>query len=120
MRVLIVDDCRTKEMLEAQGFKFQLGDDLKFARSYQEGIESLGKDFLNAETYDMIVLDHDLNSYDESGKEKTGYDFITFLESLYYEGYIQLPNQIVCRSSNPSGRKRIEQVIAKLYEESKK
>jgi|SRR5712692_5919451 len=61
-----------------------------------------------------LYLDHDL------GEEKTGYDFICNLERELYSisdmgTDLYLPEKIVCVSDNPAGRKRIQQVIDKLY-----
>jgi hypothetical protein len=77
------------------------------ARNYFSGLEVL-KSFQISTLY----LDHDLHSYSECGtKEFTGYDLICYLES----NPDRLPEKIICVSSNPVGRARIEQVIKKLY-----
>lgn len=86
-RHLLIDDIRT---IYAD----------KTCRTYAEGIESLKEG-----GWDVLWLDHDL------GEEKTGYDIMCFLE----ENPKYLPGKIVCVSANPVGRKRIEQVIDKIY-----
>lgn len=85
------------------------------ARTYWTGIAALEK----MGPWDLLFLDHDLNSFEPGptlerlGRERTGYDVICFLE----ENPQFLPKEIRCISSNPAGRKRIEMVIQKLYEE---
>lgn len=76
------------------------------ARTFQEGISALQ----DGTKYDLLLLDHDLASY-EDGKEKTGYDVMCFLE----ENPQFLPKQILCCSSNPVGKQRINTVIQKLF-----
>lgn len=79
------------------------------ARNYFSGIAALTSGI----KWDTLFLDHDLSTFDDDGKEWTGYDIMCFLEINPQF----LPNKIVCVSSNPSGRARIEQVIKKLYVE---
>ena len=79
------------------------------ARNYWTGIEAL-----KLRVWDILFLDHDLSSFMQGGaKEKTGYNIMCFLE----EHPEHLPKKIICISSNPAGRERIEQVIMKLYGE---
>lgn len=85
-RHLLIDDMRNIK-----------ADDI--ARTYQEGIE-----FLSKNKYSHLWLDHDL------GEEKTGYDIMCWLE----EHQENLPDKIICISSNPVGRERINVVIKKL------
>ena len=94
MRILLIDDTRN---LEAS----------IIARNYQEGLIQLTENG----PWDLLLLDHDLASFDENGKEKTGYDIMCFLE----EKQEYLPKDISCVSANPVGKKRIEDVIRKLY-----
>ncbi len=81
------------------------------ARNYWTGLECL-----KLRKWDILYLDHDLSSFetDHMGKmtnEKTGYDIICWLErNLDF-----LPERVYCVSTNPAGRKRIEQVLMKLY-----
>ena len=95
---LLIDDVRNE---------YNVGCSLgAIARNYWTGVECL-----RIKTWDIVYLDHDLHSYDESGREWTGYHVMCFLE----ENPQFLPKDIICVSSNPSGRARIEQVIEKLY-----
>lgn len=86
LRHLLIDDERNLR-----------ADDI--ARTYQEGI-----DFLSKNHYSLLLLDHDL------GEEKSGYDIMCWLE----ENQEHLPDKIVCVSSNPPGKKRIDMIIDKL------
>lgn len=95
MRVLAIDDLR------------ELPNASVLARSYDEGIRQL---MLNG-PWDVLLLDHDLASFDEQGKEKTGYDIVCFLE----ENRQYLPGRIECVSANPVGRARIISVCTSLY-----
>ena len=59
-----------------------------------------------------LIVDHDLGDREP----KSGYDFMCWLEErIKIDGWIP-PNKIVCCSDNPSGRKRIEQVITSIEE----
>lgn len=95
MRVLGIDD--TRELAEAS----------VLARNYDEGIRQLQ---LNG-PWDLLLLDHDLASFDENGKESTGYDIMCWLEANTQF----LPKKIECVSANPVGRARITLVINSLY-----
>ena len=95
-RVLLIDDIRN---LEAD----------VIVRNYDEGINEL---IFNG-PWDLLLLDHDLASYDEDGVEKTGYDIMCYLE----EHPSLVPNKIVCVSDNPVGRVRIETVVNKLMKD---
>jgi hypothetical protein len=75
-------------------------------RNYWEGIRQLE---LNG-PWDLLLLDHDLHSFDENNKEWTGYDIMCWLES----NTDYLPDNIEVVSSNPSGAARIRQVITSL------
>lgn len=93
MRTLLIDDVRN---LQAD----------VIARNFDEGIRQL-----NNGPWDLLLLDHDLASFDCDGREKTGYDIMCFLEEFpEYK-----PKEIRCVSDNPVGRKRIETVIKKIY-----
>ena len=61
-RTLLIDDVRT---LKAH----------RIARTYDEGIKALTE-----ESWDILLLDHDLGCFDENGREWTGYDILCFLE----------------------------------------
>ena len=97
MRVLAIDDSR--DMTQAS----------VVARNYDEGIRQLQ---ING-PWDVLLLDHDLASFDEAGKEKTGYDIMCWLE----ENTQFLPGKIECVSANPVGRARIISVCVSLYRE---
>lgn len=101
-RVLLIDDCRDEGSPEIMRRVDVI------ARNYDEGIIQLQ---MNG-PWDLVLLDHDLHSYDGDGKEYTGYDIICMLE----EFTDLLPKEIKCISSNPPGRARIETVIKKLYD----
>ena len=96
-KILLIDDIRTVEGCH-------------IARTYFEGII-----LLKAYKWDKLILDHDLGPcsvYKE--REYTGYDIMCWLEE--YPEY--LPKKITCISANPVGRKRMEQVIQKIYHET--
>jgi hypothetical protein len=95
MRTLAIDDSR--ELPEAS----------VLARNFNEGIRQLE---LNG-PWDLLLLDHDLASFDNDGKEKTGYDIMCWLE----ENLQFLPKKIECVSANPVGRSRITLLITSLY-----
>lgn len=97
MKRLLIDDTRTIE-------------GCRIARNYFTGLHLLR----NGE-WDELLLDHDLGP--ESvicDIEYTGYHVMCWLE----EHPEHLPKKITCISANPVGRKRIEQVIKKLYEKT--
>jgi len=76
------------------------------ARNYWEGIKQLK---LNG-SWDLLLLDHDLGSYEDPSDgrtEKTGYNIMCFLE----ENPEFMPKKIELVTSNPQGRKRMQQVI---------
>lgn len=80
------------------------------ARTFFEGVE-----LLENNKWDELLLDHDLGPDSIIGEvEFTGYDIMCWLEE--HPEYI--PKKITCISANPIGRKRIEQVIQKLYYET--
>ena len=93
---LFVDDCR--EWYD--GTKGWI-----VVRTYDEAIQAL-----QTHEFKHVSLDHDL------GLGKSGYDVICWIEKENFEVGFTIPPSIVCHSSNPVGRKRIEQVITKLVE----
>ena len=101
MRILLIDDCRDETSPNVQR-KVSV-----IARNYWEGIKQL----LKNGPWDLLLLDHDLSSYESGGLEKTGYDVVCFLER--YPEY--LPTKTIIVSSNPSGRDRMKMVLDKLY-----
>lgn len=75
------------------------------ARNYWTGI-----DCLKMGNWDVLLLDHDLNSFEDINdghSEKTGYDIMLFLE----ENLQYLPKDIILVTSNPVGRVRMQQSI---------
>jgi len=112
MRILLIDDMRDMNTLVAmwvgKDYKDKQGECLlDTRRNFQQGIKSLKY----GGPWDLLFLDHDLASFDKDGKEKTGYDVMCFLEA----NPEFLPKKIICVSSNPVGRRRIQVVIDKLY-----
>ncbi len=64
------------------------------------------------EKVDQLSLDHDLGE-PENG---TGYDVVCFLEEMKHNNQtFKLPNETFVHSANPVGRRRMLQVINKLY-----
>jgi len=99
MRILAIDD--TRELPEAH----------VLARNFNEGLRQLE---LNG-PWDLLLLDHDLASFDSDGVEKTGYNIMCFLE----ENPHLMPKKIECVSANPVGRSRIVAMIVRLNEQAK-
>ena len=100
-RTLLIDD--TRDLASAD----------VIARNFDEGIRQLS---LNG-PWDVLLLDHDLASYDEAGREHTGYDVMLWLEEQVVNNKPgALPGRIECVSANPVGRERIKAVIRKLYD----
>lgn len=102
-KVLLIDDTRTVDFIERR----YDATPTTIARNFAEGINALK----NGGPFDLLLLDHDLASYDEEGNELTGYKIMLFLE----EHPEYLPGQIVVVSSNPVGRDKMQVVIDKLY-----
>jgi hypothetical protein len=69
------------------------------ARSYSEGIAALR----DLGPWDTLLLDYDLASYDQDGRERTGFDVLVFLE----EHPDKRPSIVKLVTSNPVGRKRM-------------
>lgn len=74
------------------------------ARNYKSAIE-----LLKAHTWEEVLIDHDIASYDESGREYTGYDVVCWMEANLPPE--RIPKTMRCVSANPVGRQKIEQVI---------
>lgn len=103
MKILLIDDQRTKSYISST-----YGIDVtQVAKTYQEGIEQLQI----GGPWDALLLDHDLSSYDDNGKELTGTDIMNFLE----QNQDLLPKQIILVTSNPVGRKNMQAIIDKIY-----
>ena len=69
---------------------------------------------LNKNEYDGAYFDHDLASYDEAGREITGYHVM--LEALHNN---RLPKKIILVTANPVGRKKMEDLL-RFFEYTKK
>ena len=82
------------------------------ARSYNEAIDKL-----SSAHYDELSLDHDIASFDDSGKEKTGYDIALWLANRKVATGEYVPPKISCHSANPIGRARIEGVIQRYLQD---
>lgn len=104
MRILLIDDTR-----DESAPNIQRRVDL-IARNYWTGVDALVK----MGPWDLVLLDHDLHSYLD-GKEYTGYHIICEIERMVNNSEMERPDKIVCVSSNPPGRARINSVIEKLY-----
>jgi hypothetical protein len=102
-KYLLIDDLRTPDMVMPGHFITE-SYTITVARSYEDGISALQR-----ESWDVLYLDHDLG--DKSAREMTGYDVICFIEM----NPDLKPGKVVPVTSNPVGRQRINQVIAKLY-----
>lgn len=99
LRTLLIDDVRT------------IGDPDLIARNYWSGVTCLA----TFPQWELLLLDHDLASFDAKGKEKTGYDIMCWLE----EHTEYLPKKIELVTSNPVGRKKMQLVIDQLYKDKK-
>ena len=105
MKVLLIDDER-----EIPHIKSVYGIEVtKVAKSYTEGIQALQEG-----GWDMLLLDHDLNSYPE-GKEKTGTDIMRFLQA----NPKLLPQSIIFVTMNPGGRRRMEGILSDIQKEQR-
>lgn len=107
MRILLIDDIRKPILITST---YGIEGDFTIATSYQEGIDALTQN----ETFDLLCLDHDLSSYDETGKEKTGYDIMLFLEC--YQQY--MPKAFLWVSSNPVGRRNMQAALDSIRGEN--
>ena len=94
MRVLLIDDVR-----EVEGADFT-------ARTFDEGMNQL----INKGPWGMLLIDHDLGDFDDTGRERTGYDILCFLE----QNPQYVPHKIVVVSDNPVGREKMNQVIRNI------
>jgi len=101
-QVLLIDDTRDEG---SPNIRMRL--DI-IARNYWAGIECL-----KMKKWDLLLLDHDLNSFEDpkdGHSEKTGYHIMLFLEE--FPEY--LPKEIILVTSNPVGRVRMQQAIDSL------
>lgn len=106
-RRLLIDDTRDES---SENIKMRLD---VIARNQWEGMRQL----LDNGPWDLLLLDHDLHSYDKDGKEWTGYHIASYLEEQAYNGnWSVIPKKIICVSSNPEGARRINVALSKIEE----
>jgi hypothetical protein len=97
VRTLLIDDTRTEA---------EVGRVDMIARNYWEGLRAL----LALGPWDMLLLDHDLASFD-GDREYTGMDVVGWLEEFpQYK-----PRDVKIVSSNPVGRQRMATALSRLY-----
>src|ERR1700677_3922954 len=112
-KILLIDDQRTPEMVHTGKLDENGGNqtfksvDVEVADRYNKGIEALER-----QRWDLLLLDHDLSSYRDDGREMTGYDVLCWLE----EHPEFIPAGIRLVTANPSGGKRMLAVIQKMEE----
>jgi CheY-like chemotaxis protein len=108
MKVLLIDDQRTPVLIKSQ-YDIQV---TSVATDYNEGIRALKEDG----PFDLLLLDHDLGSYNEDGREMTGTDIMQFL----LENPIYLPIDIYVVSANPVGAQRMREMAKRAYDQKRK
>ena len=99
IRVLAIDDLRDIPGADC------------VARTAQEGIKQLQENG----PWDLLYLDHDLASYDETGKEITGYDILCWLE----QNTEFMPRKITLVSANPVGTEKMQAAINSILRKTK-
>lgn len=75
---------------------------------------------LEDEEFDIITFDHDIECYDEEGKEVTGYDLLKWALDYFYTNNKKIP-VMYFHSMNPIGKANMEGYLAsftKAYTES--
>lgn len=82
------------------------------ARSYHEAI-----DMLNQHQYDVVSLDHDIASYDITGREYTGSDILTTLVEWKVFQDVHAPQFVYVHSANPSAYKSMKLAIDKYFKQ---
>lgn len=97
-RILFVDDERSPPEKDAAI--------TVVARNYNAAIN-----FLTFHKFQEVSLDHDLASFTNDGKEKTGYDVALWLADRKFNNTGYVPPVVRCHSANPAGRANIESVI---------
>ncbi len=110
-KILIVDDIRDTfsvfigtEYERDNALGFDLDDMIVIVRTYSAAIEMLKTPI----KWDCIFLDHDLGF---NVNNKSGYDFICELEAMLHselDGKELMPKNLICVSSNPAGKAKIE------------
>lgn len=108
-RLLLIDDVRTEVNLQYDYGMYPSEYDITIAKNFNDGIKELN----SPEGWDILMLDHDLASYDTEGRERTGYDIMNYLEA----NPSLKPGAIEFVTANPVGRQKMEQVRKRLYGE---
>lgn len=103
MKILLIDDARDIDYIN-RGWNVKV---THVARTFAEGIKALKENG----PFDILLLDHDLDSFDEEKNELTGYMIMIFLEQNLH----LLPKKVELVTSNPVGRAKMQVVIDKLY-----
>lgn len=99
MRILLIDDCRSEEIIQiTYGSR-----PTHVARTFDEGVAALKEG-----NWDLVYLDHDLA---EDDPNKTGLGIMNFLEA----NQEFLPKEITMVTANPVGRRQMLVVYGKLY-----
>jgi len=96
MKVLIVED----EDYRLNWFLDRIGN-CDIAKDVQTAIN-----FLTKNTYDYIMLDHDLNGYLENPSESTGYEVAKFIAGTPNE-----KAEIIVHTVNPAGAQAICSIL---------
>jgi hypothetical protein len=75
------------------------------ARNYDQAIK-----MLQITDYDMLSLDHDIASWNDDGREMTGYDITLWLAQRKIDG-LYTPPEIFVHSANPVGVRNMNAVL---------
>lgn len=82
----------------------------EWIKDYHGFVECINKNYENIEE---ISFDHDISSYDEDGKEKTGYDALVLVENLVF--YYSLHPPIVhVHSANAGAYNKMRAAMDKI------
>jgi hypothetical protein len=98
MKVLLIDDVRTASFIKST---YNI-DVTTVAKSFAEGISELKANG----PWDLLLLDHDLSSYNEEGDELTGTHIMAFLE----DNPELLPKDLKLVTANPVGGRRMQDI----------
>lgn len=101
MKVLLIDDLRNESFINHTHKVIVT----KVARSFQEGVA-----LLKSEKWDLVMLDHDLASFDDEGVELTGTHIMTFLlDNPEYR-----PKDILFVTNNYHGFQRMKSILERF------
>ena len=92
MKIFVLDDCLDRH--ESIDKWFAKEHEVFHAVTTKEG-----KELIQNHVFTTLFLDHDLNEYDQEGREVTGYDFCRWLS----DQSINRDIQIIIHSVNPIG-----------------